>query len=422
MFKEVLHYTFRQPSHPLDASPFHQHGTAFGVGFNTDGGTPGSGAMVFDGETSRVRVPFGKVWQQIGAIRVQALVQIDRLGVRHNLVEGFLSFALFVRSDGIVTGSYLAPEKPGASPFAASNSLAATMLGGGGSPDPFDTVSATPPDPDAPGTDFVWLGVNTEATFAPDGTTRMLQPGVWTNVTFVHNGFSLQLWLDDHLAGYRDDITASVLGVQPGGVHIGAWPSADKFVLDGALDHVRIWKLDPFYRHKRFFCRPMPAADEACWRVLLDRIIRQWRDPEAGPKLEAVLDCIADAERDLMRAIHSQGTAAIAQSSAFGRRYHQLWCEGRIDGPEMAELVADFGAWLRDTIGSALDDYIARLIACRKEMGELGLEDELKRFGGCDAPWHGFGKLVGEHGLPGLCAPPFRGPADKPEKSKPYKN
>jgi hypothetical protein len=420
VFKEILYYTFRQPFRAFDISGFHQHGTPSGVGSSGDGAATGSGAMVFNGQSSRVQVPFGEVWQELGAIKVEALVRINQHGVRHNLVEGLLSFALFVRSDGVATGSFLAPEKPGGPPFSASNTLAGTVLGGGGSPDPFSTLTATPPDSEEPEVELAWIGVNTDTEFAPDGIKRTVAPGVWTRVTFIQNGFSLQLWLNDELAGYRDDITAGVLGVQPGGVHIGAWPNADNFVLDGALDEIRIWKLDPFYRQKRFFCRPMGNVDAVCWRLLLDRIMRQWRDPEAGSKVEAVLDCIHEAEHDLLRAIHSQGTQTIGQSGAFGRRYDQLWCEGKIDGPEMAEFLQDFGAWIQDAVGAAFDSYLAKLIGCRQELLALGLDEDLKCLGGSDAAWQGFGKLIGEHALPGLCTPPFRPTASEPEKPAPY--
>lgn len=420
MFKEILHYTFKRPFRAFDISSFHHHGKTSGVGFNADGAQSGSGAMVFNGQNSRVRVPHGKAWQDLGAVKTEALVRVDELGVRHNLVEGLLSFALFVRADGVVTGSFLAPEEPDDS-VSASNSLAATVLGGGGSPDPFSTLTATPPDPDQPGGDFSWKGVNSDVEFSPDGVKRTVTPGDWTRVVFVHNGFSLQLWFDDQMVGYRDDITSGVLGVQPGGVHIGAWPNADKYVLKGAMDRVRIWKFDPLFREKRFFCRPMRGTEEACWHELLEKIIRLQHDPETGPQVDKVLDCIHDAERDLMRSIHRQGAEAVVRSRVFGQRYDRLWCHGRIDGPEMAELLEEFGQWLQNTTGPDLDEFVARLIGCRKEIQALGLDDSLKCVGDRDGAWRAFGKLIGEHALPGLCTPPpVPPPAAEPYPSKPH--
>lgn len=419
MFKEILHYTFKRPFRAFDISSFHHHGRATGVGFNADGEESGSGAMVFNGQSSRVQVPFGKAWQDLGAIKIEALVKIDELGTRHNLVEGLLSFALFVRADGVVTGSFLAPEEPDGSDVTASNSLTATVLDGGGSPDPFSTLTAIPPDPDQPGGDFSWKGVNSDTEFSPDGVKRTAAPGDWTRVTFIHNGFSLQLWLGNAMAGYRDDVTSGVLGVQPGGVHIGAWPNTDKYVLKGALDSVRIWKLDPIFRERRFFCRPMRGTEEACWRELLHKIVRQWRDPEVGPRVDKVLNCIHEAEQDLLRAIHGQGGEAVAQSGVFGQRYDRLWCNGRLDGPEMAEFLDDFGKWIQDTTGPAFDDFISKLISCRKELQALGLDESLKCIADRDVAWQAFGKLIGEHALPGLCTPPLGTVPLVPEKSYP---
>lgn len=418
MFRKILHYTFRRSDAAFDISAFHQHGRPSGVGFSKDGASPNSGAVVFNGQSGRVSVPYGEVWQELGAIKVEALVRLDELGVRHNLVEGFLSFALFVRSDGVVTGSYLAPKQSGGSPFAASDSLVGTVLGGGGSPDPFSTVTATPLDPEEPALELTWAGVNTDPEFAPDGLKRTVAPDVWTHVTFIHNGFSLQLWLDGELAGYRDDISSGVLGVQPGGVHIGAWPSSNKFVLKGALDEIRIWKLDPFSRERRFFCRPMGVRAEICWRQLLGRIVAQLEDPKTSAKAEKTLDCLYEAEKDLFRAIHRQGAQAIEQSRAFGHRYDELWCEGKIEGPEMAELIKSFGEWIQDTVPAAFDDHIAKLMTCRQDVLALGCDDELKCIAESDASWHALNKLVVEHGFPGICSPPSR---SKPtEREKPY--
>jgi len=418
MFKEILHYTFRRAGAAFDISAFHQHGHPSGVGFSQDGAAPDSGAVVFNGESGRVSVPYGEVWRDLGAIKVEALVRLDAFGMRHNLVEGFLSFALFVRGDGVVTGSFLAPKQAGGSQFAASSSLAGTVLGGGGSPDPFATVGANPPDPEEPEVELGWTGVNSDSAFAPDGVQRTLAVGVWTRVTLIHDGVSLQLWFDDELAGYRDDISWGVLGVQPGGVHIGAWPSSAQYVLKGALDEVRIWKLDPAYRERQFFCRPMGARVEACWRTLLERIVLQLDDPETSAQAEKVIECLYEAEATLLRAVYGQGGQAIRQFKDFGRRYRELWCRGEIDGPGMTEVLEGFGAWLEDTVGAAFDAYLAKLLRCRQDLLALGSDDELKCIAG-DADWRAFNSLIAEHALPGIWSLPWQSVPAQPYASKP---
>jgi hypothetical protein len=422
MFKKIVHYTFKQPQVALDISPFHQHGHATAVGHSVNGSESGSGAFLFNGQKSRVRVPFGTVWKEIGAIKVEVLVRLEHLGLRHNLVEGHLSFALFVRTDGVVTGTFLGAEEPVASAFTASNSIVATVLGGGGSPDPFSTLTATPPDPDQPEVELAWIGVNSDANFAPDGLRRTLTPGEWTLVTFIHDGSSLQLWLDDALAGYRDnDINSGVLGVQPGGVHIGASPNADQNVLKGALDEVRIWKFDPYFQLEQFFCRPLDTPQAVCWRGLLDHIVRQWRDPETRPRVEKALDCILDVERKVLRAINSQGAEQILLAERFRRRYDRLWCEGKIDGPEMAEFLKDFGEWIHRIAGTALGDSIAKLIGCRQELRALGSGYDLTCIADHDPGWLAYGRLIGEHTLQGFCSPPFQSAPREPGEGYPSK-
>jgi hypothetical protein len=421
MFKEILHYTFRRSSRAFDISAFHQHGSPFNIGFSKDGAEHDSGAYVFNGQNSRVQVPYGEVWQELGALKVEALVRLDTLGVRHNLVEGFLSFALFVRGDGRVTGSFLAPKNSAGPGHSASNSLVGTILVGGGSPDPFATEAAVPPDTGEPEIELAWMGVNSTEQFAPDGITRTISVGAWTRLTLIHNGFSLQLWLDDELAGYREDIDFPVLDVQPGGVHIGAWPSSNTYVLNGALDEIRIWKFDPFHRESQFFCRPMDAHTEVCWRALLNCLLDQWLDPESSPQVEKVVDCLDEAERDFWRAIERQGTQAINQSMEFSHRYDALWCEGKIDGPEMAELLKTFADWIQEVGGEALDVYMSRILTCRQDLQALGCDDEFRCIAENDRDWRALGELSCQHGLRFLCSPLLRSEPTRPERPYPSK-
>jgi hypothetical protein len=404
MFKAIMHYPFKLPQQAFDITKFHQHGLAFGVEHEPNGASAQSGAMLFNGQSSRVHVPFHQVWQELTALKIEALVRIDSLGQRRNIVEGSLSFSLFVRADGVVTGTFLGPPTSGA-PHAASNTLVATLLGGGSAPDPFDTLGLTPAPSDEPAGDLVWHGVNTEVDFAPDGQKRTLQPGVWTRVTFIHNGFSLQLWLDDELAGYRDDIDAGVMGVQPEGVHIGAWPTGNKYFLAGALDEIKIWKLDPTFRSQRLFCRTMDFATEYCLRGVIAEIVRREDDPETRADMIAALSCLRAAEHELLRAVHRKGREAIVQAEKLGARYDELWCRGEIDGPEMAALLADFARWLDGTAGPAQEEYLRRLLDCRQHIAGLDVDQHVACIASNNPALQAFAKLVFAHGLPGYLHP-----------------
>jgi hypothetical protein len=225
----------------------------------------------------------------------------------------------------------------------------------------------------------------------------------------MHDGLSLQLWLDDVLAGYRDDnVSTGVLGVQPGGVHVGASPNADQHMLKGALDEVQIWKFDPYYLTKQFFCRPLDTPQAKCWRGLLDHILRQLRDPKTRPAVEKALDCIRATERKLLRAIYSQGAEAILQAGRFRRRYDRLWCAGKIDGQEMADFLKDFSEWIDRIAGTALADALAKLIGCRQELYALGSGYDLRCIAEHDPRWLAYGELIGERALQGFCSPPFQ--------------
>jgi hypothetical protein len=88
-------------------------------------------------------------------------IALSTLPRRVNLVEIERALALFVRKDGIVTFTFLAPEKPADSGDLTGGieSFAAFPMPSG-STDPFDTlVDKPPPHP------FVWMGVNTDAAF-----------------------------------------------------------------------------------------------------------------------------------------------------------------------------------------------------------------------------------------------------------------
>jgi hypothetical protein len=269
MYKLILHHVYRSSAPFLDLSGHGTHAQGTNVGWSADGAVPQSGAAVFNGSSSRALVPISPVWQDLYALRVDALVRFDPVqGTpghpvrvrRHLVVEGPLSFAVFIGQERTVTGMVMGLLKdPDADDdLSASDTLTAT-LSGGGSMDPFDTLVANVPDtlPIPPGYKLGWVPVSSTPEFAPDGQKRTIVPGQWTRITFAHMGTSLLLYLDGVLAGARHDIVSPVLPVQGTGVHIGCAPGTHPDTLRGRLDELRIWKYDPHYHTKKFFCRPM---------------------------------------------------------------------------------------------------------------------------------------------------------------------
>ena len=236
MYKLILHHVYRSSAPFLDLSGHGTHAQGTNVGWSADGAVPQSGAAVFNGSSSRALVPISPVWQDLYALRVDALVRFDPVqGTpghpvrvrRHLVVEGPLSFAVFIGQERTVTGMVMGLLKdPDADDdLSASDTLTAT-LSGGGSMDPFDTLVANVPDtlPIPPGYKLGWVPVSSTPEFAPDGQKRTIVPGQWTRITFAHMGTSLLLYLDGVLAGARHDIVSPVLPVQGTGVHIGCAP------------------------------------------------------------------------------------------------------------------------------------------------------------------------------------------------------
>jgi len=402
MYKLILHHVYRSAAPFVDVSGHGNHAQGTNVGWSADGAAPQSGAAVFNGTTSRALVPLSPTWQDLYALRVEALVRFDPVqGTpaepqrvrRHLLVEGPLSFVLFIGQDRTVVGMVMGLVKdPDAdNDLSTSDTLTAT-LSGGGSVDPFDTLVADFPEtlPIPPGYKLDWVPVASTAEFAPDGQKRTIAPGEWTRLTFAHTGTSLWLYLDGVLAGARHDIVSPVLPVQGTGVHIGVAPGAYPDTLRGRLDELRIWKYDPHYFTKKFFCRPMSRETEACWRRLLGRLERLATEKATRAQMLGVLDCLDVAITKLQRVVFSHGQPALDQVARFGRRYDDLWCRGAVDSHGMRALSGEFIAWMGQTAGDAWAEYLRDSVHCIQKFKGLDLGPEVCGADDCDPAFAAF--------------------------------
>jgi hypothetical protein len=447
MYKLILHHVYRSSAPFLDLSGHGTHAQGTNVGWSADGAVPQSGAAVFNGSTSRALVPISPVWQDLYALRVDALVRFDPVqGTpghpvrvrRHLVVEGPLSFAVFIGQERTVTGMVMGLLKdPDADDDpSASDTLTAT-LSSGGSVDPFDTLVANMPDtlPIPPGYKLGWVPVTSTPEFAPDGQQRTIVPGQWTRLTFVHSGMSLWLYLDGVLAGARHDIVSPVLPVQGTGVHLGCAPGAHPDTLRGRLDELRIWKYDPHHYTKKFFCRPMSRETEACWRRLLGRLEQLATEDATRAQMLGVLDCMDAAIKKLQRAVAQRGQPALDQVTRFGRRYDDLWCRGAVDSQAMRTLSGEFIAWMGQAAGDAWAQYLRDSSACIQKLKGLDLGPAACCAGECDPAFGAFlsdiNRLLVADLLscppPGNCThgrkrPPRRRDTHKPpsDRSEPY--
>jgi hypothetical protein len=113
MYKLILDQVYRSTSPFVDISGHGNHAQGQNVSWSPDGAKAKSGVAVFNGISSRALVPLSAIWQDLYRLRVEVLVRFDPVqGTpeqpvkvrRHVLVEGPLSFVVFIRQDHSVAG------------------------------------------------------------------------------------------------------------------------------------------------------------------------------------------------------------------------------------------------------------------------------------------------------------------------------
>lgn len=183
-------YTFGSP---FDVSGKNNHGIPTAV---TPGAAPFAHALRFAVPDSRVTVPSSPTLQQPVAIAafVRFFLEDASIGQRYNLVEGHLSFALYIEPGGKLTGTVL----------------------------------------DANGT---WTGAST----APGTVTAF----GWHDAWLLHDGISiLELQLDGQTVASSFSVPGPVRSVGSLGIAIGNWPDAGAYPFLGYLAEVRVYRYD----------------------------------------------------------------------------------------------------------------------------------------------------------------------------------
>jgi hypothetical protein len=281
---------------------------------------------MFDQPGSRVQVRAHPVWQRLRAVKIDAWVKVDALGARRNIVEGDHAFAFYIHPDGELCGTVFAPMRRGGA--------------------------------------VMWHGV-TSVQHAPDGVPRFVPVGQWVKLTYVHDGIaSLRLYIDDHLVAAFYDLVSAVPAVGSHGVHIGNWPAGNQFPFAGAIDDVKIWRYDADAMMEQFFSRHTSAEATSAWAAFINQIGQLRADPLTWEQTVAYLRCTQEAQQDLIRAVRSQGEAAIQTAQDFARRYEALWRGGNISGPEMEELMVAWRDWLVGLVGEAYSTYLSATTDC----------------------------------------------------------
>lgn len=364
MFKLILHHTYKLGGEAVDISHNDNHGFRTAAPFQPNGMAANSGALVFGGGPSRVRVTNKPVWQQMRALRIEAWVKLSALGQRRNIVEGDLSFAFFIHPDGVLWGTF------------------------------FDPAHKTPP---LPGTSASWPGVNSDAAAAPDGVRHTVPLNVWTKLTYLHDGVSaIRLYMNDALVGAYYGVRSGIQSLGATGVHIGHWPGDDRYTFSGEIDEVKIWKYDPDVPYKQFFCRPMSAQQMDCWRQVFDNMAEMLADPQQSKKLIGLMRCLNAATEDFVRAVRSKGEDAIKRQHNYLVRYRKLWCAGMLQSEDMERLMRNWLRWLVKLLGRPFfEAYRRRIQACWQEFGGEDTFGRLaRRIHECDPEFAAYYELM----------------------------
>jgi hypothetical protein len=353
MFTLILHHPYRRVAEAIDISGADNHGLTRDVGLEADGQSPGSGALRFDAASSRAWVPTRPMFSRFHALKIEAVVRVQSLGVRRNIVEGHNSFAFFIHPDGSLLGTALTRVTPGG------------PLG--------------------------WFGA--DSVQRPSGTPATVPTNTWVKLTYIHDGFAaIRLFINDTLVSVNNTLHSPIRPVGSLGLHIGNWPNADSYTFHGDIDDVRIWKWEPDAAYYNFFCRKTCG----CWAHLFRGIGKAASGPEGHERLRSLLQCLGGVQTEIIRAVRRQDEGTLKAIEKLSRRYRELWCRGSIDGAEMRRVLEEWMRLLEHILGERLPGALRQMVACVDRHGLLGVQTcgvDLKT---CDPAFAGFIQMLTE--------------------------
>jgi hypothetical protein len=297
--KLVLHHTYAQGV-AFDLSNSRNHGTPIKV-------TPGTGSFSpsfeFDDPGSRIDVAPSPTLTDPRQIR--AVVRF-RMGFgpgqqrRLNLMEGYLSFALYVEADRALTGTIV----------------------------------------DAAGQ---WRGASSRAGL-------LKTPGRWHVAELIHDGISrLTLVLDGAQVAQADGVRGPVRSVGNLGIAIGHWPDPPgTYTFHGHIGETQLYVYDPAEEARQL-------ADRCCldWNALAEERDRLVKEGWTREKMMGVLDELialgidaaatardgGAANAELIDRILQEGVTALMRgdADALRRAYargvanrSKLWTQGQL--------------------------------------------------------------------------------------------
>jgi hypothetical protein len=303
-WKLICHHTYAgTPGVVYDVSPDHQNHAGVvdihDADFLREGAGDGSGSVRLRTQNARIGIPRNPSWQPLDAMRGEVTVLLETPQPAWASVSRLLdadSFRLDVRSGGLVAWFRGHPAR------------------------------------------------HAEVSTHSDGLdpTFQLPLDRWITVGFLHDGVGLmELSVDGEAVARR---TASLWPLAaPGDISLGNARTGG-LAMFGLLDDVKIWRLQPDLIEERFADRPLDTATAECWaRYRSD--LREWArlNPECGRELHDLGDAVLES---LRRDAFGLSEADRAHLAAAAGAYREFWRSGRLDGEEMAAVLADVTALL----------------------------------------------------------------------------
>lgn len=192
MYQLILHhhYTFGST---FDISTFGNHGQPHLV---TAGTAAFASSLHFQQSDSRVTVAPAQTLNNPFAIAAMVRFYVDgTMASRLNLIEGFMSFSLYIEPSGALTGTIV-----------DANNL--------------------------------WTGTSSQAS--------LVKPGAWHEAWLTHDGISqLTLQCDGATVAIARNVYGPVRSVGNLGVAIGNWPDRGQYPFTGYIDEVKLYRYDP---------------------------------------------------------------------------------------------------------------------------------------------------------------------------------
>ncbi len=263
------------------------------------------GYISFRGADAQLEIPaIDESLTSFGALRIQAFVRPQPISHRYNIIEGWMSFALFIESDGSLTGTVYDGHR--------------------------------------------WVGPNSGQIKVPINK--------WSRVCLEYDGVSiLSLKLNGRIVGSRLDISSKILPPRQV-ITLGHWPRGDgRYTLKGDLGHIRIEKRD----QQDYWRDTLTIA--YCRRKLNPAQLRARREMEyllstLPPREQERLQKCSQKQMELLRAflhkLRGRNPKEVAIMRRVGNMLLKAWCCS-LDEEEARKILVAFFRSLKGMHGGA---------------------------------------------------------------------